>query len=271
MNNIEISVIIPTYKPKGYLKECLESLDKQTLDKSKYEIIVVLNGCNAPFLEYINQIVAKFKSQTIIMQTDVPGVSNARNEGISIAKGEYISFIDDDDYVSECYLEELLAHAAPDTIPICNAIAFMDETREEVPTYKQTKWYKVFSPQKKQQFSHIRGFFTGPWMKLYHRGIIGDRRFDTRFKNGEDALFNFLISNRFKYVDFTSPEAIYYRRYRQNSAISNLKFNKEIAKNTFRLLWVYTRIFFGGKNYSLRFYVTRVYATLHTLLRSLRK
>ena len=205
------------------------------------------------------------------MQTDVPGVSNARNEGISIAKGEYISFIDDDDYVSECYLEELLAHAAPDTIPICNAIAFMDETREEVPTYKQTKWYKVFSPQKKQQFSHIRGFFTGPWMKLYHRDIIGDRRFDTRFKNGEDALFNFLISNRFKYVDFTSPEAIYYRRYRQNSAISNLKFNKEIAKNTFRLLWVYTRIFFGGKNYSLRFYVTRVYATLHTLLRSLRK
>lgn len=265
MNRIKVSVVVPTYKPEEYIRECLDALDRQTLSKDNYEVIVILNGCDEPFREFLQGIINGMTCQVNFIHTEVGGVSNARNIGIDAARGEYLFFQDDDDYLTDNYLESMLSLAAPDTIPISNAIAFKDKTREQVPTYRQTNWYKEYSPKGKQRYSHIRGYFSGPWMKLIHRDIIGDRRYDIRFKNGEDGLYNFLLSNRFKYVIFSAPDVIYYRRYRDESAISNLKFNKEIVKNTLSLLWQFTRIFFSGRRYSFRFYATRILATLHTL------
>ena len=271
MDNIKISVVVPTYKPGEYLRECLDALDRQTLAKEQYEVIVVLNGCDEPYSSFVNGIIEAMSCQVKFIHTQQGGVSNARNIGIDAAAGEYLFFQDDDDYLTDNYLESMLSMAAPDTIPISNAIAFKDKTREQVPTYRQTNWYKKYAPKGKQYYSHIRGYFSGPWMKLIHRDVIGDRRYDTRFKNGEDGLYNFLISNRFKYVVFTSPDVIYYRRYRDESAIANLKFSKEIAKNTFSLLWQYTRIFCSWGGYSFRFYLTRILATLHTLVGTLNR
>ncbi len=265
-----ISVIVPTYKPHEYIRECLLSLDNQSLDKKDYEVIVILNGCSEPYYSFLESILSEMSCDIRLIHTMQGGVSNARNLGIDVAEGEYLFFQDDDDYLTSNYLESMLRLAAPDTIPISNAIAFMDKTREPVTTYRQTKWYKEFAPNHKQKYTHIRGFFSGPWMKLIHRNVIGDRRYDIRFKNGEDGLFNFLISNQFKYVDFTPPDVIYYRRYREESAISNLHFNREILINSFFLMWQYTKIYFGEYGYSLRFYCTRMLATFHTLINTLR-
>lgn len=174
------------------------------------------------------------------------GVLNARNLGIDAAEGEYLFFQDDDDYITSNYLEAMLKLAAPNVIPISNAIAFKDDTREEVPTYRQTKWYKIYSPNHKQPYQRIRGYFSGPWMKLIHRDVIDDRRYDVNFDNGEDGLFNFLISDRFQFVDFTPPDVIYYRRYRDSSAISKLKFNRRTFKNNIHLMKTMTSIYFMG-------------------------
>ena len=103
---MRISVIVPSYKPQSYTWECLDSLCNQTIDKSQYEVIVVLNGCNEPYNAVLKQYLDKHPEiNWNYIQTDTPGVSNARNIGIDIAKGEYITFLDDDDFVSPSYLE----------------------------------------------------------------------------------------------------------------------------------------------------------------------
>lgn len=64
---------------------------------------------------------------------------------------------------------------------------------------------------------------------------------------------------------------MYYHRYRENSAIAALKFNKEIVINTLKLIGAYSKIYFRGPNYSFKVYFTRVLGALHTLLNALLK
>ena len=80
-----ITVIIPTYKPGAYLWKCLDSLESQTIEKSLYEVIVILNGCREPYATNMAQGIGKYSMNVRIEQTDTPGVSNARNIGIDMA------------------------------------------------------------------------------------------------------------------------------------------------------------------------------------------
>ena len=193
---MDISVIIPTYKPKEYIKDCLTSLANQTLSKSYFEIIIILNGCNEPYYSFINKIINTLPEDINILfeQTDTPGVSNARNVGLDIAKGEFICFIDDDDYVSNTYLEQLLLHASKDVISLCKPLAFADGTTDYRP-YGITKDYEKWAAYTQTSYIKARRFFNGPVYKLIHKSIIGNRRFNINFKNGEDSLFMFLISD----------------------------------------------------------------------------
>lgn len=118
---MKISVIVPTYKPMDYLWKCLDSLVAQTLLGSEWELLLVLNGCCEPWRTQIEKYIgSKMQGMNVVfVQTDTPGVSNARNIALDRARGEYIMFIDDDDYVSPQYLEELLKAASPDTVSLC--------------------------------------------------------------------------------------------------------------------------------------------------------
>ena len=117
---MKISVVVPTYKPKYYLWECLNSLKEQTFPVDDFEILLVLNGCCEPYKSEIEEYLLKnVMSNVYLIQVDQPGVSNARNIALDYAKGSYVAFIDDDDYVSPFYLEELYAKASLDTISLC--------------------------------------------------------------------------------------------------------------------------------------------------------
>ena len=219
---MEITVIIPSYKPQSYLWECLDSLKNQTFPKDRFEIYLILNGCCEPYKEDIETYIATdFGENFHLIQTDIAGVSNARNIGINLSKGEYITFLDDDDYVSPLFLEELYAKAANDTISICYPYAFIDGNTSQIFPYHLNSQFEKRAKQGKLHFLHAWKFFAGPWMKLIPRRIIGSRRFNLNYKNGEDGLFLFAISDRFKWITFTSEKAIYYRRYRKGSAMTS--------------------------------------------------
>ena len=264
-----ISVIIPTYRPQAYIWECLLSLATQTLPKNLYEIIIVLNGCNEPFHSQIQQYIIDYLSahQVQLIQTDTGGVSNARNIGLNVAKGEYISFIDDDDYVSPGYLEDLYTLADENTIVLAYPYAFNDgEPNIQLP-YRITDAYDYCIKHNYKTIDTIaRKFFSGPCMKLIPVSFIQDRRFDTRFKNGEDSLFMFLISNKFKVLRFTTNQAIYYRRYRIGSA--NFSTNRlQRLINSTRLSLEYTRIYFSNiKQYNFNFYITRILGSIRSII-----
>ena len=264
-----ISVIIPTYRPQSYLWECLLSLATQTLPKNLYEIIIVLNGCNEPFHSQIQQYIIDYLSahQVQLIQTDTGGVSNARNLGLDAAKGDYITFIDDDDYISPTYLEELYTLADENTIVLAYPYAFNDGKPNIQLPYRITEAYNFCIKHDYNTIDTIaRKFFSGPCMKLIPVSFIQDRRFDTRFKNGEDCLFMFLISNKFKVLKFTSKQAIYYRRYRSSSA--NFSINRlQRLKNSIRLSIEYTRIYFSNtKQYNFNFYITRILGSIRSII-----
>lgn len=261
---MKVSVIIPTYKPGEYIWECLDSLEAQTFPKENFEVILVLNGCNEPYYSQLKEYIAKSNVQYNFIQTDEGGVSNARNIALDNAKGEFITFIDDDDFVSPSYLEELYAKVSPDTISLCYPYAFKDGDMTQL-SYRITNIYEKLYILGKQPYPRARKFFSGPCMKLIPMSFIHGRRFDPRFKNGEDNLFMFLISDKFKWVDFTSKKAIYYRRIRVGSAITSKRTLWDQISNPIKIIIEEIKIYLQG-NYRTAFFVTRILAEFKSIL-----
>lgn len=262
---MRISIIVPTYKPQAYLWECLDSIYKQTFPKTDYELVLVLNGCNEPYNTQINEWFSNHSDlQVQYFQTDEGGVSNARNIALDNVNGEYVTFIDDDDLISPMYLEELYEKVNPNTVSVCYPYAFNDGKIEKQLPYGITDAYNYCIEHKCNKLtSMVRKYFSGPWMKLIPMSFIQDRRYDVRFKNGEDSLFMFLISDKIKKFAFTSKNAIYYRRYRDNSAYTRSKTKREIIANKTSLIKAYISIYLRKpQKYSLLFFITRLLGAL---------
>lgn len=264
---MKISVIVPTYKPQSYLWECLDSIAAQTFPKEDFEVLLVLNGCCEPYNGQIKAWLSKhYDLQVRYIQTDVPGVSNARNIALDMASGEYVTFIDDDDYVSSDFLSELYRNASPNTISVCYPYAFNDEKPKHQIYYGLTEVYDYCVKNGCNTItSKARKFFSGPWMKLIDMSFIQGRRFDVRFKNGEDSLFMFLISDKFKKISFASKGAVYYRRFRVNSAVTVHRGTQERVLNNLRSIREYVRMYMRG-GYNTFFFLTRILAETRGIL-----
>lgn len=267
---MKISVIVPTYKPQTYLWECLDSIYNQTFQKSDFELILVLNGCCEPYNTQINEWLSKHSDlQVQYFQTDEGGVSNARNIALDNVRGEYVTFIDDDDLISPAYLEELYDKATPDTVSLCYPFAFNDGQIGEQLPYSITYTYNYCIEHKCRNFtSRARKFFSGPCMKLIPMSFIQNRRYDIRFKNGEDSLFMFLISDKMKRVAFTSINAVYYRRVRINSASTANRRFKDVLENSYKLIIGYSNIYISHMHsYDFFFYITRVLGSVKAVVK----
>lgn len=266
---VEISVIIPTYQPQYYLWDCLNSLANQTFPKKDFEIILVLNGIKEPYKSNIDSfIAAKMKGFNInFIYTEIKGVSNARNIALDNVKGKYVAFIDDDDFISPNYLKELYKNVNEKVISLCYPYAFNDGDLTNQLQYSLTNVYNKYHNKTNISIStQVRKYFSGPCMKLIPMNFIKNRRFDIRFTNGEDSLFMFLISNKFQYFTFTHQDAIYYRRYRINSAFTRKRNRKDIVKNELRRMWQYTSIYFRAPAYyNLNFYLTRMFGAIKSM------
>ena len=266
---MKISIIVPTYKPQGYIWECLDSIKNQTFPREQYELILVLNGCNEPYHSHIKSYISQnlVGYNVIFIQTDIGGVSNARNIALDTARGEYITFLDDDDYISPLYLEELYQKATPNIVSLCYPYAFNDGDIETQIQYGLTTVYNEYHKRSNNTInSKVRKYFSGPCMKLIHKDIIGNRRFDVRFKNGEDSLFMFLVSNGIHNVEFTSSNAIYYRRYRKGSAIMRKRTFLQKLSNALKIIREIIKIYWSNpKAYSMLFLVTRILGVVRSI------
>lgn len=266
---MKISIIVPTYKPQAYLWECLDSIYNQTFPKTDYEVLLVLNGCNEPYNVQIKEWLSEHPDlQVQYFQTDEGGVSNARNIALDNVKGEYVTFIDDDDYISMTFLESLMLVADENTIAIACPHAFKDGYEDVKIRYPLTDMYSRLYSDKKYSPSKVRRYFSGPCMKLFPKSFIQGRKFDTRFSIGEDGLFMFLISDRFEYIRFASADAIYYRRYRDNSLITSPRTKKQVRKNSINLLKVMLEYFVRSPiKYNLKFSMLQIASVLKSIIK----
>lgn len=266
---MKISVIVPTYKPHSYLWECLNSIYNQSFPKTDYELLLVLNGCNEPYNTQINDWLLKHSDLQIqYIQTDEGGVSNARNIALDKAKGKYVTFIDDDDFVSPDFLRELYKRVSPTIVSLCYPYAFKDGDLCNQLSYTVTDAYNYCIKNKCKHLSSMaRKYFSGPCMKLIPMSFIHGRKYNTHFKIGEDSLFMFLISDKIDKIAFTSTEAVYYRRYRGESASFLNRTAKEQIVNNLQLIWEYIKIYMHG-GYSFYLFATRVASRIRELVLS---
>lgn len=161
-----ISIIIPTYKPQHYLIDCLDSIVAQTLDASRFEVIIVLNGCDQPYRAQIEEYKNAHKTHNItLLSADAAGVSYARNEGIKHSAGDYVCFVDDDDWLSPNYLQELLSHADGMDIVVSNVLQIDEKDKHVVPHFLTT-CFKNNCQLKHRTMWGMRSFFLQRVLKL---------------------------------------------------------------------------------------------------------
>ena len=128
MNKL-ISVIIPVYNCEKYIKRCLESVIKQSY--ANFEVIVINDGSIDNSLEVIKEVSQEDKRIRIVSQEN-KGVSYSRRHGVEIANGDYITFIDADDYIESRFLETMYNEIIKNKVGLvcCNSIDVGIETTD---------------------------------------------------------------------------------------------------------------------------------------------
>ena len=179
-----ISVIIPAYNTSKYIKATIESLMKQTY--TNLEIICIDDGSTDNTLGVLMDLERKDKRIKVIHKTNT-GVSDTRNFGLSIAKGEYIGFIDSDDFVDKHYFEYLLnaINKYNVDIAICDFLEVFDESYENcIDNLEDVKIKMVLTKKIKEKYK------VNVWGKLIRARIIKSVRFNTDLSFAEDTLFS---------------------------------------------------------------------------------
>lgn len=260
-----ITVIIPTYKPKDYLLDCLESLDNQTLAKDSYKVIIVLNGNREPYYSLVKGWTEQLGCNTELLYSEQKGVSNARNLALDQASSKYVAFIDDDDYVSPQYLESLLdcATVNSDGVIACSNVATFDDRHEFGTDYISEAYKRAKLFPNKNSLVARRKFLSSSCCKLIPLCVIGTRRFNNSIKIGEDALFMATISDRIKGIVPAADDAVYFRRLRAGSASRSKEPTINRLRRKCKLIAIYIGVYATDVfRYNLFFFLTRILAII---------
>lgn len=261
-----ISVIIPTYKPDYTLYECLDSLNKQTLDYDKFDVYLILNGEQFPYENEIREYMKNSKVKINYFYTSEKGVSNARNIGINNAKGEYITFIDSDDWVSEFYLQGLLENTNSEQMALAK-IKCYDVTNKNFFDDYLGKLFTCLKNDVKYKHTKIRSYFSTPVGKLIPNVSCRSFYFSKQFSYGEDALYMFEIEPYLPMGVKASNNTIYYRRCTENSLSRVKRSKKEIIKIHLLLLKEYWILYLKNmKKYNILFFINRNLAILKHII-----
>ena len=187
-NNIKISVIVPCYNIKSYLPRCIESILAQTY--KNLEIILISDGSTDGTDEVIREY-AKKDSRIIPVFKQNSGVSDTRNRGLDIATGDYVGFVDGDDYIEPEMYETLLKNAIENNADISHC-GYQMVFPSRVDYYYNTG-KKVIQDNKKGIRDIIVGDYVepSPCIKIYRKNIVNNLRMPPDIKINEDVIFNF--------------------------------------------------------------------------------
>lgn len=256
----DVSLIIPTYKPEDYIIRCLQSIESQTLDKSLFKVYIALNGSDKSFERYLQESLKAFSFKYELFFLESAGVSNARNFLIDNSTENFVVFVDDDDLLSENYLEELLQASTDNIMGIANVYNFTDNLNDLTENYIG-RTFKKLDKFTNSKFKS-RKYFSSPWAKMIHRSIIGNVRFDTKLAIGEDSLFMAQLSHRVTAVQKTADSACYYVCEREGSATRQKIDKKKELKRIVYLLKEYSKMLLSFR-YGTLFIMTRILATVN--------
>lgn len=238
MNNFVISIIVPVYNVKNYLDECIKSIINQT--HSKLEIIIIDDG-STDGSAYICDSWKRMDNRICVIHTENRGVSHARNIGLENAHGDYVGFVDPDDWIEKDTYEYLL-----NKILECKAdVAGGGYIREYVDGGKiclRKKPCEIYTRDAilTEIFSRGNQRILGweIWDKLFKRELLNNIRFDEEVDAAEDMLFLWqAMKTNIKFVYI--PLFKYHYRMRKGSAV-NSKISPKIISSRYAIekIWL---------------------------------
>lgn len=170
---VKVSVIVPVYNMEKYLDECLSSLVNQTF--KDYEIIVINDGSNDSSIKIMNDYKRRYSKLIRVFSNENQGISKTRNFGIEKAKGEYITFIDSDDYVEKTFLKDMYNKITTTKSDICVCDYYTVNENDEVKEYKLSSFEDSTIKNNPQLLFIIN---SSPWNKLYKKSLFKDLKFE---------------------------------------------------------------------------------------------
>lgn len=240
--DVLISIIIPVFNVEKYLTECLESVINQTY--KKIEVLLIDDGSTDESGRICDDFAEK-DSRIKVIHKENQGVSSARNKGLDLAQGEYITFIDSDDFVSSEYIEEMYKTIREDIsteIVMCNFAHFKNgaivESNEILPDCVDLSRDNKDCKEFLSRFFCIskRTIFGSACRILWKKNIINQCRFHTNITISEDLLFvlqTFFNAKKLKSVSHTGyfyriNEGSVTKSYKSNYLSSQLNLSKEL-------------------------------------------
>lgn len=222
MNQVKVSIIVPIYNSSRYLNKCIESCLNQTLDE--VEIILIDDASSDNSATLIAEYAANHPDKIIAMYLEENlHQGGARNRGIQIAKGEYLCFVDSDDWIEPTMCYELYYAAKIQDADMAGGNCFISTEISDKPeklNYVSSE-FGEYNIDKLQQYLSDQGYF---WNRIYKREYV--------LKNNilfpehifyEDAYFNFLTALYAKNV--VKVEKCFYHYYQSPNSTVRVKNN----------------------------------------------
>lgn len=230
-SSVKISIIVPCYKVEKYLPRCLDSLLSQTLDG--VEVIAINDGSPDRCIDILRDYQTRYGDQLVVIDKQNEGVWKGRRDGIAIAKGEFIGFVDSDDYVAPDYCEKLYECAVNERadIAVCGFYRIEDGTSKTLTTEMAEPRAAFNVNEEPARLLELNG---APWNKIFRARLMKElpdlphppRIFD-------DMMMHLLTFPRVKRVAFT-PHALVYYIIRGNSIMTTI--SKEQIDSTYQAM-----------------------------------
>lgn len=218
--NLLVSVIVPIYNVEKYLARCVDSIINQTY--KNLEIILVDDGSpdNCPKMcdDY-----AKKDSRIKVVHKKNGGLSDARNAGMAVATGEYISFIDSDDYISEDFFETLLNTMLKENSDIaeCSVVKFYEDSHFD--DFSDDLSVKTYETQNALSALIAENpFHQHVWNKLYKTELVMDIPYAVG-KLNEDEFWTYQVFGKAQKISKVNKTMYFY--FQRNSSIMGVGFN----------------------------------------------
>lgn len=234
----KISIVVAVYNAEKTLKKCIESLLNQTYKNIE---IILVNDCSKDnSLDICTEYSKSNDNVKVISNDRNSGVSNTRNNGIDNSTGEYICFVDSDDYVESNYIEVLYYYYQKyNTVPICGFV-YHDEYNHAKPV--KYSWNGNEELVSLGEAFRLKSelYLTALWNKLFDRRLIVEKniRFDTNISVGEDLRFSveYFDKNNISEVYVLKKPLYHYMKLSGNSLISGFVDDFDREKKSLNLI-----------------------------------
>lgn len=221
-----LSIIIPIYNCEKYLKECLDSMVNQDIDISLYEIICVNDGSSDNSQNIIDSFAVKYNNFIVLSQSN-KGVSAARNYGLSVARGQYIWFVDADDFIQYNILSKIklsLQTSGCDRLILLSYVFYND--------FSNTKKNQMIAGELKSNYKYKDVLVTRTIFS-YDLIFSNNISFYENINYGEDAIFNYqtrIVNHHDKVFNYTT---YYFRKHSESTTavINDNKIHRVVLSN----------------------------------------